>query len=44
MTGEASILMPDMHLFPSQKEKGYFAVKRFDRDGNKRLYMHRVIL
>jgi serine/threonine-protein kinase HipA len=40
MAKEAGLLMPDVHLFPSQKGAGYFAVKRFDRDGNKRLHMH----
>ncbi|WP_028296841.1 type II toxin-antitoxin system HipA family toxin [Olivibacter sitiensis] len=40
MAKEAGVLMPDVHLFPSQKGAGYFAVKRFDRDGNKRLHMH----
>jgi serine/threonine-protein kinase HipA len=42
MAVEAGILMPDVHLFPSQKGSGYFAVKRFDRQGNKRLHMHTV--
>jgi len=40
MAKEAGVLMPDVHLFSSQKGAGYFAVKRFDRDGNKRLHMH----
>ncbi len=40
MAKEAGVLMPDVHLFPSQKGAGYFAVKRFDRDGNKRLHVH----
>lgn len=42
MASKAGIEMPDVHLFPSQKGSGYFAVKRFDRDGNKRLHMHTV--
>lgn len=42
MASHAGIDMPDVHLFPSQKGKGYFSVKRFDRDGNKRLHMHTV--
>jgi serine/threonine-protein kinase HipA len=42
MAKEAGVLMPDVHLFPSQKSAGYFAVKRFDRDGYKRLHMHTV--
>lgn len=40
MAKEAGVLMPKVHLFASQKGAGYFAVKRFDRDGNKRLHMH----
>jgi serine/threonine-protein kinase HipA len=40
MAKEAGVLMPDTHLFPSQNGKGYFAVKRFDRDGHQRLHMH----
>ncbi len=37
---EAGIIMPETHLFPSRKGPGYFAVKRFDRIGSKRLHMH----
>src|SRR5690606_956019 len=33
MAKKAGILMPEVHLFPSEKGSGYFAVKRFDRDG-----------
>ncbi|WP_316846020.1 type II toxin-antitoxin system HipA family toxin [Pedobacter psychrodurus] len=40
MAKEAGVAVPDVHLFPSQKGAGYFAVKRFDRDDNKRLHMH----
>ncbi len=40
MAKEAGVSMPAVHLFPSQKRAGYFAVKRFDRDGDKRLHMH----
>lgn len=40
MAKDAGVLMPDVHLFPSQKGAGFFAVKRFDRQGNKRLHMH----
>lgn len=42
MALDAGIEMPNIHLFPSQKGNGYFAVKRFDRDGNKRFHMHTV--
>lgn len=42
MALDAGIIMPEVYLFPSQKGNGYFAVKRFDREGNKRLHMHTV--
>lgn len=42
MATEAGIAMPNVHLFSSQKGNGYFAVKRFDREGNERLHMHTV--
>lgn len=40
MAKEAGVLMPETLLLPSQRGSGYFAVKRFDREGNKRLHMH----
>lgn len=40
MAQEAGVIMPEVHLFPSQKGSGYFAVKRFDRAGNNRSHMH----
>lgn len=40
MAQEAGIAMPDVHLFPAQRGAGYFAIKRFDRDGHKRYHMH----
>ena len=40
MAREAGIAMPDVHLFPAQKGSGYFAVKRFDREGKRRFHMH----
>lgn len=40
MAREAGLVMPDSHLFPAQQNAGYFAVKRFDRTGRKRLHMH----
>ncbi|MDR7128468.1 serine/threonine-protein kinase HipA [Algoriphagus sp. 4150] len=40
MAKEAGISMPIVHLFPSQKRAGYFAVRRFDRDKGQRLHMH----
>lgn len=42
MAVDAGIIIPKVYLFPSQKGNGYFAVKRFDREGNKRLHMHTV--
>ncbi|MCW3170308.1 type II toxin-antitoxin system HipA family toxin [Chryseobacterium sp. 09-1422] len=42
MAVDAGIKMPEVHLFPSKKGGGYFAVKRFDREGNKRLHMRTV--
>ncbi len=42
MAKEAGVTMPEAYLFPSQKGKGFFAVKRFDRNGKKRLHMHTV--
>lgn len=40
MAKEAGITMPDVHLFSAKKGAGYFAIKRFDRDDNKRYHMH----
>jgi len=40
MAQEVGITIPDVHLFPAQKGAGYFAIKRFDRDGKKRYHMH----
>ncbi len=40
MAKEAGIHMPDVHLFPARQGAGYFAIKRFDRDGQKRFHMH----
>lgn len=40
MAREAGVVMPEVHLFPSRQGAGHFAVKRFDREGNKRLHMH----
>ncbi len=39
---KAGISMPDVHLFSAQKGAGYFAVKRFDRNGKQRFHMHTV--
>ena len=40
MAKKAGISMPDVHLFSAQKGAGYFAVKRFDRNGKQRFHMH----
>ena len=40
MSKESGIQMPDVHLFPSKEGPGYFAARRFDRDGDKRFHMH----
>lgn len=40
MAKQSGITMPDVHLFPAQTSAGYFATKRFDRDGDKRFHMH----
>jgi len=40
MAKEAGIHMPPVHLFDAQHNAGYFAIKRFDREGRKRLHMH----
>ncbi len=36
----AEIETMKIHLFPSNKNSGYFATKRFDRNHNKRLHTH----
>lgn len=40
MAVAAGIEVPDARLFPSRTDAGYFGVKRFDRQGGKRLHMH----
>lgn len=40
MAKEAGIHTPDVHLFPARHGAGYFAIKRFDRDGQRRFHMH----
>lgn len=40
MARRAGIDIPETHLFPARKGAGYFATKRFDREGSKRLHMH----
>lgn len=40
MAKDAGITMPDVHIFEAESGSGYFAIKRFDRDGDKRYHMH----
>lgn len=39
MARAAGVDMPETHLFRTRK-RGYFGVKRFDRQGNQRVHMH----
>ncbi|MCY4051375.1 MAG: type II toxin-antitoxin system HipA family toxin [Gammaproteobacteria bacterium] len=40
MAVDAGLMMPDVHLFPSQTGGGYFAIQRFDKEQNNRMHMH----
>lgn len=40
MAENAGIEMTDVHLFPAKNAAGYFATKRFDRIGPRRLHLH----
>lgn len=40
MAKEAGVLMEETYLFPAKSSSGYFATKRFDRVGRKRVHMH----
>lgn len=40
MAKAAGVVLPEVHLFPSKRSPGFFAIKRFDRIGDKRLHMH----
>lgn len=40
MAKEAGVAMTDVHLFSAKRGAGYFATKRFDRDGANRLHAH----
>lgn len=42
MAKAAGLVMPETYLFPANKGAGYFGVKRFDRDGKRRMHMHTV--
>ena len=39
MARDAGVDMPETHLFKTKK-RGYFGVKRFDRQGDRRIHMH----
>jgi len=40
MAKEAGVAMQEVRLFPSKTGPGYFATKRFDRDGARRIHAH----
>lgn len=40
MAKEAGLTMTQTYLFPAQKGSGYFATRRFDRNGKKRIHTH----
>ncbi len=40
MAKAAGIPMSEIHLFPAVHGSGYFATRRFDRQGTQRLHMH----
>lgn len=42
MAKEAGLIMSDVHLFPAKRGAGYFATKRFDREGKNRVHVHSV--
>ena len=40
MAKDAGVEMPETHLFPAKKSRGYFGARRFDRVGDARVHMH----
>jgi serine/threonine-protein kinase HipA len=40
MANQAGLSMEKTHLFPSKKSVGFFATKRFDRNGTQRFHAH----
>lgn len=42
MAKEAGLNVPEAKLFPSRRGLGFFGVKRFDRQGDKRIHMHSI--
>ena len=39
MAREAGLVMPETHLFTAARRR-YFGIRRFDRDGDRRIHMH----
>lgn len=40
MARAAGVSMPDVHLFDAKTGPGYFAIKRYDREGGQRFHVH----
>ena len=40
MAKQAGIEMPETRLIAAENEQRYFAIKRFDRDGDQRIHTH----
>lgn len=40
MAKEAGVIMPETRLLDGGKERTYFAVRRFDREGRRRVHVH----
>lgn len=40
MARAAGVIMPETFLFRGKKKKRYFGIKRFDRNGDRRIHMH----
>lgn len=39
---DAGLIVPEAKLFPSRNGRGFFGVKRFDRNGDSRIHMHTI--
>ncbi len=42
MAQDAGLVVPQAQLFPSRQGLGFFGVKRFDRNGDRRIHMHTI--
>lgn len=42
MAIDAGLVVPEAKLFSSRKGSGFFGVKRFDRNGDRRIHMHTI--